>query len=42
MGCVPTFDNFSENSNAPHKLKLSAKPRILPYLIYNIQLNRLF
>ena len=31
MGWVPTFDNFSENSNAPHKFKVShiAKDLIL-------------
>ena len=26
IGWVPTLEIFSENSNAPHKLKLSAKP----------------
>ena len=26
IGWLPTFDIFSENSKAPHKLKLSAKP----------------
>ena len=26
IGWVPTFESFSENSSAPHKLKLSARP----------------
>ena len=29
MGCVPTFDNFSANSKAPHKFVVSDKPKDL-------------
>ena len=35
IGCVPTFDNFSENSNAPHKLKLSARPNV--FILFDLQ-----
>ena len=27
IGCVPTLEIFSENSNAPHKLDVSERPK---------------
>jgi len=27
IGCVPTLDIFSANSNAPHKLEVSERPK---------------
>ena len=29
IGCVPTFEIFSENSSAPHKLDVSDNPTAL-------------